>query len=877
MKFLSLKVKNYRGIEAAQFPIDPQGITLIYGRNEVGKSSIGEAIWNLFKYQDSSKHQDILSVKPVHSDEGSEIELCAESGKYQFVYTKRFHNRTSTTLQITSPTPQNYSGREAHDKALEILNETLDLSLWRALTLQQGESIGLPKLSGQNSLSAALDRAAGGQTSNLEEQTLFDAVKARYLKFYTDTGKERKDLKESHDAVQEAEQKVVDYQNSLANLEKDIERAADLQDELRSISVQHERLANDLLKYDEAYHEITELELEVGKLTLSLDSTRKSESAAIRDVDTRKSLITDLEEASKAYSSELEKSTLLEPSLIRAEQELKITQDKLAVLNDERKRIENLTALLREDTEYYTNLQRKIQLEENRQNILEVRQNALHAEKVLATNRMDANAMKTVTQAASNLEVCMAQQEAAVPGLLLHGLADCQVSVNSEALMLKAGEKIPISVSQLTVLNIPGLLNIEITTGTSIEEILRKVEQAKEDLAKACKSAGIADPSELLPAFDAHSLATQSIALKAKVEKENLKDLTFDGLEQQIVHLTELTSSYIKKRIPSPLLCEDADAVKRELAGITEHLQKIIIEVETAQKMNESARQVRDNAYTKHRESVVLLEQLQTTLKLKERNLQTARDTTSDEALQAVLLDARADVKKIEDTLASSVAALEAKAPDTVKILVSTTKGSILTIDKRKVECSNESIEVQTRLQIQGEEGLQEKYDAAISTQMHLEQQDKALLRQAEAVKCLFTLMSEERDNSRKAYIRPLKEKVQFLGRLVFGNTFQVEINEDLEVVNRTLDGRTVPFASLSGGTKEQISLIFRSACCMIVAQDGGTPLIIDDALGFTDSDRLKLIGAVLAQTALECQILIFTCMPERFNNIGEVKRYPLH
>jgi len=64
--------------------------------------------------------------------------------------------------------------------------------------------------------------------------------------------------------------------------------------------------------------------------------------------------------------------------------------------------------------------------------------------------------------------------------------------------------------------------------------------------------------------------------------------------------------------------------------------------------------------------------------------------------------------------------------------------------------------------------------------------------------------------------------------------------------------------------------LIFRSACSMIVAKDGGTPLILDDALGYTDPERLRLMGAVLAKAAKECQIVIFTCVPDRYGNVGE-------
>jgi len=64
--------------------------------------------------------------------------------------------------------------------------------------------------------------------------------------------------------------------------------------------------------------------------------------------------------------------------------------------------------------------------------------------------------------------------------------------------------------------------------------------------------------------------------------------------------------------------------------------------------------------------------------------------------------------------------------------------------------------------------------------------------------------------------------------------------------------------------------------CSMIVAKDGGTPVILDDALGYIDPERLKLMGAVLAVAAKECQIVIFTCVPERYAFIGEAAVVPL-
>jgi len=144
------------------------------------------------------------------------------------------------------------------------------------------------------------------------------------------------------------------------------------------------------------------------------------------------------------------------------------------------------------------------------------------------------------------------------------------------------------------------------------------------------------------------------------------------------------------------------------------------------------------------------------------------------------------------------------------------------------------------------------------------------MIRRAQAASMLYVTMKEERDKARRAYVAPLKEKIERLGRLVFNNSFEVEVTEDLSVAGRAMDGSNVPFESLSGGTKEQISLISRLACAMTVSKDGGASLILDDALGYTDPERLKLMGAVLAKAGKECQIIILTCVPDRYNNIGE-------
>lgn len=129
MKFIRLRVANYRGVGVAEVNFGRAGITLVQGPNEAGKTSLGESVGLLFDYLDSSKHRNIEAIKPVHRDEGPEIELQAESGPYAFAYFKRFLKKPETKLTVTKPKPENHTGREAHERAEAILRETLDIDL----------------------------------------------------------------------------------------------------------------------------------------------------------------------------------------------------------------------------------------------------------------------------------------------------------------------------------------------------------------------------------------------------------------------------------------------------------------------------------------------------------------------------------------------------------------------------------------------------------------------------------------------------------------------------------------------------------------------------------------------------------------------------
>ena len=130
--------------------------------------------------------------------------------------------------------------------------------------------------------------------------------------------------------------------------------------------------------------------------------------------------------------------------------------------------------------------------------------------------------------------------------------------------------------------------------------------------------------------------------------------------------------------------------------------------------------------------------------------------------------------------------------------------------------------------------------------------------------------MAAQRDAARRAYEAPLRNKIEQLGRFVFDATFRVELDGELAIRSRTLDGKTIDVGSLSGGAQEQLALLTRLAAALLVDEADGVPVLLDDALGYSDPRRLEGLGALLSHAGEQAQILVFTCTPGRFRHIGD-------
>jgi hypothetical protein len=190
-------------------------------------------------------------------------------------------------------------------------------------------------------------------------------------------------------------------------------------------------------------------------------------------------------------------------------------------------------------------------------------------------------------------------------------------------------------------------------------------------------------------------------------------------------------------------------------------------------------------------------------------------------------------------------------------------------VNRRHDEAADTLREVTAQLKVFGTEGRQGQLDAAATEREHAEAEYLRVQRRARAAQLLRTVIARHRDATRLRYVDPFRTEVERLGRIVFGDSFEVEIDSELRVCSRTLAGRTVPYESLSGGAKEQLGIVARLASAALVAKEDSVPVLIDDALGFTDADRLTKMGAVFSAVGGDGQVIVLTCSPQRYAGVA--------
>ncbi len=870
MKIRRLRLESYRGVEQCEVRFAAPGVTVVVGPNEVGKSSLAEAIGVLFDYMCESKHRDVVAIKPVHKDAGTSIEIELESGPYELTYLKRYHREKQTSLRVVRPKPENLTGREAHERAIAILDETLDRSLWKALQVAQGRSPQAADLTGQKWLSQALDRGAGAARGGDAEENLFEESRAEFLKYYTDTGKERKELVDGEAELQRMRAERDACQSLLREIEGDVEQSARLQSELRRLrfDLQGDTQRLEALRAD--VHKIEALETGVSKCKAEHERSLRLEQEIRTDQQTRAELVLALSGASaehRRFAAELEEA---EPALRAAREDKEAATRERDALEATLRSARARTRIRGEDVEYWNDLLHLEQLGERRERLIEMERRAAEATARLEVIAVDDGKLAALRAASSDVDMARARARIAGPRVRLRALSDLAAQIDDAEERLNPGEERDLVVVRSLSLRVPDLFELSVHPGIDARATTEALEQTEKKLRVLLDETQVADVASAEALNDERKTCQRVLDEVPRTTKECLRDLERSELDEKFARLGARTSAFPERRASESPPAGDLSEARRlhESAQRDENRALEAVDAAAARANRESERLAKLEG--EHGKILGKLELSRSRERDSATRLAIARATEPDEALASRLRaasDAAAEVGRRLDAAGRDLAELQ---PEETRDKAANAERVVDSARVRIVALAEQETRVQADLRAHGEDGLREKLEGSERRIERSEREQARLLARAAAAKLLHDVLREERDAARRAYVAPLKSEIDRLGRYVFGPSFEVTLDdEDLSIQSRTLSGRTIPFDSLSTGAKEQLGLITRLACALIVAKDGGVPLVLDDVLGHTDPGRLESMGAVLALAGKECQIILLTCSPERYRHVG--------
>ena len=164
------------------------------------------------------------------------------------------------------------------------------------------------------------------------------------------------------------------------------------------------------------------------------------------------------------------------------------------------------------------------------------------------------------------------------------------------------------------------------------------------------------------------------------------------------------------------------------------------------------------------------------------------------------------------------------------------------------------------------EERLAETEEALAAAQADLSRIDH----EVRVLTRLQAALTAARAEARERYFAPVARALKPLLALLWPEA-ELSWSEDSLLPHALIrDGQEEPLDILSGGTQEQIALLVRLAFARMLADAGRTaPVILDDALVFTDDDRIERMFDALHRQAGDLQILVLTCRQRAFRDLG--------
>ncbi|MBP3948985.1 AAA family ATPase [Corynebacterium sp. Marseille-P3884] len=875
MRIHSLIIDNVRAVEHLELTDLPDtGVILIHGENEAGKSTILDALDAVLTVKHDSTAAKIRALYPKGRDEQPEVTLAATVGPYTFTVHKRFGKgaKGKAELTITAPRREELTGEQAHNRLGEILAEHVDQELFDALFLRQGaftetiSAAGIPSFT--RALEASSDASGSSADSSeapLDDSGLMQRVEAEFARYFTGKGNDKRVLTDADKAVTEAEDAVREAEANLASYERDVDEFAQSEATMAEIETELPGAEEELAEREKDAAAAKEL---AGRL----DAAKEKAARAAVDVE--------------RIEEDLERRTALVARVKEVEAELASVNESLAPARErDRAEAEALAAKEESHTEAREKETTARQRLAEAETSLAVAQAAERLRDLADTvARLDdadaeiARLRKTVpdrpvtdddvraVETASN-EVALQRRlrDAAAAHVDITAPDGTTITVDGSGHTV-GGDPDSIALHDGTELGI-GDVTLTYRAAAGTDTASGALRDAEAELERLISALGCADVDEARALRDSHREAAAALTAAIDRRRDILRGRDADEVHHEHARLTELVEESESESLSVDDAQASVDTARAEVEEIARAVHDLALELVQLRTKPEHAKLVALEAQ---------IAGLESTASGARSDLAAASEKHADDALVAARDTAVAASETAAAEAANIAEEVAAADPTQAERLRDGARNRLDNLTKRYYAARDRRLQLESR--VTSAEGEGEKLDHARAALEVARVGRDRLRRKANAVKLLREMLVEYRDAARAKYAAPFAQSLQRYASQIFGPGTEFTLDDALSVEARTLDGTTIDLAQLSGGAKEQMALLTRFAIADMVAgagtdsEEARVPVVVDDALGATDPQRLARMNALFSQVGENSQVFVLTCFPQRFDRVAAAR-----
>jgi DNA repair exonuclease SbcCD ATPase subunit len=843
-----IRLTDFKGVAARELEFAEHGVTLVSGPNEIGKSSLVDALDLLIDLRASSRHSRVVAAQPTGRDVGPCVEAELTLGAHRIVYRKRWLRSPLTELQILTPNPEQHAGDQAHERFNGLLDENgVDKELWRRLRVDQGAPLGQASVGGYASVPAMRGESEPlGSVRRGPEEGLFEKAKTEFEKYFT----ERKNLptgdyKAAIEAHEKASAAYAEAKATLAEAESDLANHQRTRRQLAEGAEQLEAARARLGELEQQQKDAVEAQTRLHGLDAELTEAEAIERqhAEVERLDGR---LAENEAEAEAKRQELE----------AAEREAVHAEELLRTYGAEREAAKDAARRAGRDVEWRQDQAEAEQAEAVLERVEAAGRRLAQAEAALAECRVTDEVLARIDAAHRAWEKAHDQLTANAATLTVTRLGDAPVLVDGSA----CEDAAPLPVLETRTVEVPGA-RVVVKPGSGEKARRAKERETAELYRELAAESGVADIAAAREAERAWRAAREERQGAAAAVEAAQYDESADQLRARLVALRTRIAAYRAEQ--DEHVDRSGEQVEpADLAAARQAAQSALAAVGVAQDRWERQEAVIRRLET--RISTLRAEQAAAARAVRDATVEQELATKRLVGLGTLRGEAElAAVREERDAAARQLARLD---PERLAGQLANQRRLVPELEHAQNQRGTSLEVLADRLERYGRSAPEEQLALAEAEHQRAQRTRESLERRARAAKLLFETLGKHREAARRRHTSPFRQRVERYAQRLYGQQVRVEIGADLTIVSKTDLTGTVSFDGLSAGAREQLSLLARIACADLV---GSVPLILDDVLGHSDRDRLEDIAVILGQVADRTQIILLSHDPTRFPIAG--------